>query len=89
VVAQALFNLVALEQTLNRYKMNLPLTAKRMTNKKGFCGQKMPKNATLIIRFSFLIPAASPHSVYYLQLTPIKTTNHIEKKTNTTKYLIP
>jgi hypothetical protein len=79
VVAQALFNLVALEQTLNRYKMNLPLTAKRMTNKKGFCGQKMPKNA-LIIRFSFLIPAASPHSVYYLQLTPIKTTNHIEKK---------
>jgi len=43
VVAQALFNLVALEQTLNRYKMNLPLTAKRMTNKKGFCGQKKPK----------------------------------------------
>lgn len=39
-VAQALFNLVALVQMPNRYKMNLPLTVKRMTNKKGFCGQK-------------------------------------------------
>ena len=44
------------------------------------------KTPTLLYTIQlFDIPAA----VYYLQLTPIKTTNHIEKKTNTTKYLIP
>jgi len=57
-----------------------------MTNKKRILWQKIARKRHPYYTIQlFDIPAA----VYYLQLTPIKTTNHIEKKTNTTKYLIP
>jgi len=53
-VAQALFNLVALEQMLNRYKMNLPLTVKRMTNKKRiFVAKNSQKTPSLLYDSAF------------------------------------